>query len=149
MRRSAASKPSMKDCVKLVIVEFCCGEESHMGEAQHQTYGCEVMSHYEKWRDHLRRTKDGYGGCETAKHLVVGSNALHRWLPMAKHQQMVATVCHAHGGKIAIEWPATCAYWHWQSTVNFVAKYTLNTVKLHGCAVGLKDENAFPCLSRG
>eukprot|EP00972_Heterocapsa_arctica_P063954 9435457-Heterocapsa_arctica.AAC.1 len=40
-RRSANSKPTMKDYVKRVIVEFCCGEESLMGEAQHQKYGCE------------------------------------------------------------------------------------------------------------
>eukprot|EP00972_Heterocapsa_arctica_P049954 7346436-Heterocapsa_arctica.AAC.1 len=40
-RRRADCKPSMKDYAKQVIVEFCCGEESHMGEAQHQKDGCE------------------------------------------------------------------------------------------------------------
>eukprot|EP00972_Heterocapsa_arctica_P042271 6231475-Heterocapsa_arctica.AAC.1 len=31
IRRSANSKPCIKNYVKQVIVEFCCGEESHMG----------------------------------------------------------------------------------------------------------------------
>eukprot|EP00972_Heterocapsa_arctica_P052497 7722218-Heterocapsa_arctica.AAC.1 len=53
-----------------------------------------------------------------------------------------AKVCNAHGGNIAIEWPSGCEYWRWQNTTNFINKYQLNTVKIIGCAVGLRTDKA-------
>eukprot|EP00972_Heterocapsa_arctica_P047740 7041901-Heterocapsa_arctica.AAC.1 len=58
----------------------------------------------------------------------------------------VAKVCHAHGANIAFEWPSGCEYWRWQKVKDFVNKYQLNKVRIHGCAVGLKTDEGIPMV---
>ena len=42
------------------------------------------------------------------------------------------------GGRIAIEWPANCAYWHDKRVRAFVKAYHLEKAR-RGCAVGMVD----------
>eukprot|EP00972_Heterocapsa_arctica_P059096 8712937-Heterocapsa_arctica.AAC.1 len=59
-----------------------------------------------------------------------------------------AEACYQYGGKIAFEWPTDCAYWKWPMVIDFVRQYQLNTVKLNGCAVGLKSDEGLPMVRR-
>ena len=43
------------------------------------------------------------------------------------------------GGHICIEWPTACAYWKWECVENLVEMLGLKSVKVHGCALGLKS----------
>ena len=43
------------------------------------------------------------------------------------------------GGHIAIEWPASCAYWGWDDVRDFIDKHGLSVVRIDGCALGVKS----------
>ena len=50
----------------------------------------------------------------------------------------------ASGGRIAIEWPASCAYWHDKRVRAFVKAYHLEKARCRGCAVGMVDDAGVP-----
>lgn len=42
------------------------------------------------------------------------------------------------GGKIAIEWPGGCKYWHWKEVTEVLQLYGIQYSYCNGCALGLK-----------
>ncbi len=51
--------------------------------------------------------------------------------------EILARTVIANGGKIAIEWPTSCAYWSYHTVQRFIKNINLDSVTLHGCALGL------------
>ena len=43
------------------------------------------------------------------------------------------------GGHVCIQWPTACAYWKWDCVEKLVEMLGLKTVRVHGCALGLKS----------
>jgi hypothetical protein len=43
------------------------------------------------------------------------------------------------GGHIAIEWPASCAYWGWDDVREFIDRHGLSVVRFDGCAFGVRS----------
>ena len=48
------------------------------------------------------------------------------------------------GGRVAIEWPANCAYWHDKRVRAFVKVHQLDKARCRGCAVGVVDDAVTP-----
>ena len=48
------------------------------------------------------------------------------------------------GGRVAIEWPANCAYWHDKRVRAFVKAHGLDKARCRGCAVGIVDDAGIP-----
>ena len=48
------------------------------------------------------------------------------------------------GGRVAIEWPASCAYWHDKRVRAFVKAHKLDKARCRGCAVGVVDDVGTP-----
>ena len=58
--------------------------------------------------------------------------------------EIVATKCLRKGGHVSIEWPRSCAYWKRQCVMDFLARYSFESVDLDGCMVGLTDGAGTP-----
>ena len=52
----------------------------------------------------------------------------------------VAAACRANGGRIAIEWPRRCEYWHWPMVRRFLKTYGLAPFIFDGCRYGLRSK---------
>ena len=48
------------------------------------------------------------------------------------------------GGRVAIEWPASCANWHEKRARAFVKAHQLDKARCRGCAVGVVDDVGTP-----
>ena len=148
--------------VKRTIVEFCCGEDSELGNSKYQMDGCTVIRCTEK--DDVT-TKSGLeraiaavsqqpcllwasmpctGGSARWAHNVLNEGGpekleAHR----AKFRKIwssfvvVARACHANGGRVAIEWPTSCTYWRWPCVQKLVSELQLQRTRVNGCAMGL------------
>ena len=54
-----------------------------------------------------------------------------------KSFELVAWDCVEHGGKVAIEWPASCFYWRFRKVKRFIRDYGLSKSRFDGCMYGL------------
>ena len=48
------------------------------------------------------------------------------------------------GWSIAIEWPASCKYWHRRMVINLQRELGLTKAHCSGCAMGLMDDANLP-----
>ena len=122
--------------VKRNIVEFCYSDDSKIGALRHQRDGCVVTRITRRddvttpnGKNLAKRAVRSENCLLWASMPCTGGSPfqnLNRHKPggearLAKHRSLfakifksfasVARTCHAHGGRIAIEWPAGCAYW--------------------------------------
>ena len=54
----------------------------------------------------------------------------------------VADACLANGGRIAIEWPRACTYWHDRKVKAAMRKWGLETHRFDGCRYNLRSQVA-------
>eukprot|EP00972_Heterocapsa_arctica_P012714 1867074-Heterocapsa_arctica.AAC.1 len=47
----------------------------------------------------------------------------------------VALQCIKDGGRVAIEWPTDCAYWHCPKVLEFLETFQLQSAQCNGCAM--------------
>ena len=147
------------------IIEFCCGEESLLGKLadknctvhrvtiENDVTTPEGMAHVLKliencnphrtllfasmpctggspWMN-LNRRYPG-GAAKLRIHLRIFKRI---WSCFAKCAMLLKSL----GGHICIECPTACAYWRWKCVENLVEMLGLKSVKVHGCALGLKS----------
>ena len=149
--------------VDRTIVEFCCSNDSLIGQPEYLLDGCTVIRLTEK--DEVTTEK----GLQKAKLAVTQNRAL-LWasIPctggsptwtvnvkkpggpekLAAHRktfdkiwqsfEIVARECVNNGGKVAIEWPSHCTYWKLQKVQNLVKELQLQRFRVTGCAMGLR-----------
>ena len=152
------------------IVEFCCEEDSRIGETAPP--GCTVKRLTK--RDRID-TRAGYkkasklicgacgptllwgampctGGCAyshinlskggaTAQKVMFERDLFDRlWHNFEK----AARATHAKGGSVAIEWPKTCIYWRLPEVQALMRNLGMEMVECHGCAFGVVDQNGRP-----
>ena len=60
--------------------------------------------------------------------------------------KIVATECHKHWGRIAIEWPKGCEYGRTKHVEQYIQGLKLNEVHINGCAFGLIDNKGILIL---
>ena len=58
--------------------------------------------------------------------------------------EKAAKAVRRNGGKICIEWPKSCTYWHEKAVEALVQELGLKKAEVHGCAVGLDDGKGSP-----
>ena len=157
-------KVRMPDGANFGIIEFCCGQDSLLGEAAKGTEGCAVLRLTEKedvtsvrGRElalSFANTCGDYtllwasmpcaGGCPWQRINVKRPGGMERVKQQyalfrkiwASFVQVAESVLE-RGGHIAIEWPNNCAFWRWECVCKFVSKHILESAVFHGCAVGL------------
>ena len=154
---------------KRSIVEFCTNEDSRMGEEQYGSDGCKITRLTIKddvttpeGRDKAMKAVGGKNTLLWVSIPCTGGSPwqnLNRKKPggeerVQKHYdefykiwetlRCTAAECDRHGGKICIEWPTNCAYWKLPRVKEFIEMYHLQTVNIHGCALGLANEQGVP-----
>ena len=149
-----------------VIVEFCCGEESRLGDLTRYSKGCRII----RITEELDATSDdgiylASKGCTVRKALLFSSipctggsswthvNKQHHsaWKKVrqakAVYRQIwrafekVVEVAAACGALIAIEWPQGCTYWKEKKVKDLINRVGLKPVTFHGCQLGIESIN--------
>ena len=52
---------------------------------------------------------------------------------------VAARACRAHGGRVALEWPCRCSYWHLQQVRSFLREFDLRQHHFDGCMFDLRS----------
>ena len=167
------TKPTIKktDYVKRNIVEFCCGENSKVGQSKYQRDGCTVTRF--TLEDDVTTNQGSYKAIEAVRSengLLWASISCTGGSPwqninakkpggpdkIKEHKRLfneiwtsfkiVANECRKHGGRIAIEWPKGCEYWLTKHVKQYIHDLKLNKIHINGCALGLAADEGVPIL---
>ena len=161
------TKPASKKTyyVKRNIVEFCCGENSNIGQSKCQRDGCIVTRL--TLEDDVTTNQGLYKAIEAVRSEICPLWASIRCTDGSPRQninvkkpgglerikirntrlfnqirtsaKIVANECRKHGGRIAIELPKSCEYWRAKHVKQCTHDLELNTVRISGCALRLTD----------
>ena len=153
------------------LVEFCCGPDSLLGQPGPCTRGCEVIRLTEK--DDVTTPSGLARALEAVEYPGVflwasmpctGGSP---WQHINRHRPGVAAKIDRHwelarriwgafalvakkalenGGYVAIEWPASCAYWKWPQVRAFVEENGLCSNRIDGCQFNLRARNGLPIM---
>jgi hypothetical protein len=147
-----------------LMIEYCCGEQSKIGQPSDANVGCKVIRITESVDarsdnvDRLLDLNDHFGPVMlfasipcTGGSPWMNINKLHAgglmkfnahiklfkqlWL---KFEDLCERI-NGRGGHIAIEWPRMCSYWKWTCVVLLLARYDLAVVDFDGCACNLRS----------
>jgi hypothetical protein len=150
------------------IIEFCCGENSMLGQPYEESTGCKVFRLTEKIdmtsTDGLCFAKQCLHSTRGKPTLLWGSlpctggcrfwNQMRHWGPSYRRKQerhikifsalfdtfkILAHDVRKAGGYIAYEWPVACAYCTRPDVQTFLQAFQLPYTVLHGCMVGVKS----------
>ena len=168
--KTSAVARKLNDISNRKLLEFCCSEDSRLGNRRYVELGCQVVRLTVK---HDLTTKEGVDVALKAVHDTPEGKYLHLWgsLPCTGgspwqrinrargpataekidlHREQclkllegfcqVAEEVVARGGDISFEWPTSCSFWDEPDVVNMIQRYSMNKVHMHGCAAGLKSE---------
>jgi hypothetical protein len=169
-RKAAAA---YNDTINRAIIEFCCGEDSKMGQMTRHSKGCEVVrltkrhdltteSGVEFALTEIKRLEKSLGTdkCNILLWVSIPCTGGSSWqnynkqFPHArelieehfkifhklwKSLEIVAKAIDDIGGKIAIEWPRGCSYWHLPKVEKFAYRYQLEKTMVTGCMVNLRS----------
>ena len=145
------------------IIEYCTSEESRIGRRTKWSQGCRVIRITESLN---ANSEDGKWlaakGCASKKSLLFSSipcTGGSPWMHVVKEQdngwdiirahqkamkpllrtfEQLCAIAQSSSSFICIEWPSACTYWKRSDAKRIIKRYSLEPVKLHGCAVGLK-----------
>ena len=142
-----------------IIIEFCCGPESKLGQATVWSKGCKVIRVTEsmdatKWETIEHILEIIWHACTPVllfasmpctggsmwQHLNVkkhGPRILmkHRVLfnKLWAHFDILCEATYRRGGHIAIEWPRGCSYWKLPKVRALLARYLFMDASFDGC----------------
>jgi len=161
-KKALASNPSTTQKHNRTLVEFCCGPNSVLGQPSDAPEGCNVirltadddvttprgrekaMKAVESKCCLLWASMPCTGGCPW-QHINIkfpGMRAKLRkyyaeFRAIWKCFVEVARKVIERGGHVAVEWPASCAYWSWDCVKEFASEVGLKFVRFDGCALGV------------
>ena len=159
----AESDPDIPDVVPRVILEFCCGGESRLGQEQYQRDGCVVFRLTEQhdmssqkglqYAIGIARRHPGCflwaslpctGGCgywEINKKYETAwaKRELHieLYIKLRDNWVALAEVVMQVGGELGWEWPTGCSLWGDKVLVAAELRWQMLRVNFNGCMVGL------------
>ena len=148
------------------LVEFCCSEDSVLGQPKFVRAGCRVFRL--TIVDDLT-TEDGLQAALRAVTNAAPGEYIHLWaslpctagspwqhlnkkypsalkkieenldifIKLIGNFEKVAKKVVEQGGDVSFEWPTGCALWKHELTQNLVNDLSMNKVNMHGCAAGL------------
>ena len=153
---TSTAAPSLPAPTTRRLVEFCCGNNSKLGQPTNSSRGCEVVRLTETddvtttagLQTALRSVSDPTGGLLLwASIPCTGGSAWQHInkrhsngrLLIKKHKalfakiwaafEIVARRCWQAGGHIAIEWPRGCSYCHEPAVIAFLCKSDMQLCK--------------------
>ena len=147
------------------LVEFCCSEDSVLGQPRFVRAGCRVFS-FTIVDDFT--TEAGLQAALRAVTNAAPGEYIHLWaslpcmagspwqhlnkkypnafkkieknmdifIKLIENSEKVAKEVVEQGGDVSFEWPTGCALWKHELTQDLVNGLSMNKVNLHGCALG-------------
>ena len=155
-------------CSKVVLIEFCCSPESHIGNVSlpnFEVFRCTMeldvtsKTGIEKILDVINRAPrvalfgamPCVGGSSlqnfqmaTPSGREVVRKHIEVFLRIWNSWEIIARAVHFRGGTISFEWPSNNRYWKFKQTKVFISRYRMKRQSFHGCAFGLSDEHGQP-----
>jgi hypothetical protein len=163
---------SVQDHFDRVIIEWCCGHDSMLGESSKRSSGCEVVRL--TIDDDLRASEALQKAIQIFQDCPRGQTLLWSSMPCAggspwqtlnvamgeglgeieghwrdfrllwNNFELMAKAFVDFGVEVVIEWPERCKYWTDISVVEFVRQHSFVDTTFHGCAYGLVANHNLP-----
>ena len=170
--QAAAQSRKLTQISNRRLLEFCCSEDSILGNMKYVQIGCHIVRLTEK---HDLTTDEGMRVAINAVENTPDGMYLHLWgsLPctggstwqrinrtkgpetvekieehVKKVRELLPNFCRVaeavlrKRGDVSFEWPSSCTLWNEPQVVEMLERFSMNRVEMHGCSAGLVSKKS-------